>query len=506
MKKLFFILLLIAIGMQFVNAQPTIQWEKSLGGSNAEWAYDIQQTIDGGYVVCGVSGSSDGDVSVNKGNGDFWVVKLDANGTIEWQKTYGGSADEWAYSISQTINGGYIVSGFSNSNDGDATINKGLSDCWIIKLDSLGNLEWQKSFGGSAGENANSIKQTIDGGYIFAGFSGSLNGDITGHHGGVTFSDFWVVKIDVSGVIEWEKSYGGTSYEYASDIQLNQDGGYMVVGKARSTDGDVTNNNGGEDYWLIKIDSLGNLLWQKNYGGSGNDIPNSVQPTMDGGYILAGTSNSTDGDITGVNNGGIDGWIVKTDSIGGIVWEKLYGGTLNDNVNSAQQTANGDYVFSGSSSTGNGDVWVVDIDTIGIVKWQQTYGGSSFDYAYSISQTTDNGFIVCGGSTSLDGDVTGNHGLDDFWVVKLNPYTGMDELITEQEINVYPNPTNGIFTINTQLNEGYIEVYDLVSKKVITEKIKGKNTIINLQSTKKGIYLIKVISGNTVVTQKIVYQ
>ena len=506
MKKLFFIVFLFSVGMRFVNAQPTIQWQKSLGGSNAEWAYDIQQTIDGGYIVCGVSGSSDGDVSVNKGNGDFWIVKLDANGTIEWQKTYGGSADEWAYSISQTIDGGYIVSGFSNSNDGDATINKGLSDCWIIKLDSLGNIEWQKSYGGSSGENANSIKQTIDGGYIFAGFSGSINGDISGHHGGVTFSDFWVVKIDVSGVIEWEKSYGGTSYEYAFDIQLNQDGGYMVAGKARSTDGDVTNNNGGEDYWLIKIDSLGNLLWQKNYGGTGNDIANSVQPTIDGGYILAGTSNSTDGDITGINNGGIDGWIVKTDNLGGIEWEKLYGGSFNDDAQTVRRTVEGNYIFTGKTGITSYDFWVVEMDSTGGINWQQTYGGSSSDYAYSISQTNDNGFIMCGGSTSLDGDVTGNHGLDDFWVVKLNPYTGMDELITEQEINVYPNPTNGIFTINTQLKDGYVEVYDLVGKKVITEKIKEKNTIINLQSTKKGIYLLKILIENKAIVKKIIYR
>jgi hypothetical protein len=485
----------------FVKGQPTIQWQKSFGGTANETSRSIIQTLDGGYIVAGGTTSNDGDVSINKGGTDFWVIKLDVNGIIEWEKSYGGSLDESAYSISQTIDKGYIVSGFSNSNDGDVSINKGLSDCWIIKLDSLGNLEWENSYGGSAGENANSIKQTMDGGYIFAGFSGSVDGDVSGHHGGVSFSDFWVVKIDISGVIEWEKSYGGTSYEYAFDIELTQNEGYIVVGEAISTDGDVTNNNGGKDYWVVKIDTLGNIEWEKNYGGSGNESINSIQTTIDGGYIIAGASNSTDGDVTSASNGGFDAWIIKIDSLGVIEWEKLYGGSFNDNVQTVQKTVEKNYIFTGKTGITSFDYWVVEIDSLGGINWQQTYGGSSSDYAYYISQTTDNGFIVCGATASMDGDVTGNNGADDFWVVKLNASTDMIENDVDMYYNLYPNPFNDEIKIDVKPNT-LVEVYNAIGQQIISFKILKGVTKFNTTNLDSGCYYIRLVNSHNIFTIK----
>jgi len=197
MKKLLFIITAIISLFLFSNAQttpPTIQWQNSLGGTGDDYAFSIQQTNNSGYIVSGCSISNDGDVTGSHGNNDYWVVKLDLSGNIQWQKSLGGTGDDNAFSIQQTNDGSYIVAGNSSSNDGDVTGNHGYPDYWVVKLDSSGNLQWQKSLGGSLYDLATSIQQTNDGGYIVSGFSQSNDGDVTGHHGN-SCPDAWVVKL-----------------------------------------------------------------------------------------------------------------------------------------------------------------------------------------------------------------------------------------------------------------------------------------------------------------------
>ncbi len=201
LSALFFFILLASI-----PAQPAIQWQKSLGGSVSEVAQAIQKTNDGGYIIAGFTTSNNGDVSGNHGGGDWWVVKLNATGEIQWQRALGGTSTESAYSIQQTSDGGYIVAGRTHSNDGDVTGNHGDWDCWVVKLTSTGAIEWQKAFGGSSLDEAYSIQQTTDGGYILAGNSMSTDGDVTGNHG---YFDIWVVKMNDTGAIQWQKSLGG---------------------------------------------------------------------------------------------------------------------------------------------------------------------------------------------------------------------------------------------------------------------------------------------------------
>ncbi len=498
----------------YLVAQPTIQWQKSLGGSNYEFANDIQQTTDGGYIVCGTSTSSDGDVSVNKGNQDCWVVKLDVNGAIEWEKSYGGSLHETAESIIQTMDGGYIVSGSAMSGDGDVTLVKGLSDSWIIKIDNLGNIEWQKTYGGTAAENARKIIQLNDGKYVFVGGSGSTDGDITGHHGPANFFDIWVVKIDTNGALIWEKSYGGTSDEDAFSIEYHPNSSYLIAGYTRSINGDVTNNFGGQDYWLLNIDSIGNILWQKNYGGSGDDIAKSAVSTINGGFIVGGVSNSIDGDVTN-NIGGNDFWIIKIDSIGIMQWEKNYGGSNHDEARSISVLINNNYVVFGETRSSDGDVtnnkggddyWLVKIDGLGNLLWEKTMGGSSFDDGNALYKTTDNSFIVAGGNASNDGDITGYKGAGDFWVVKLNPLVNINELeYGNDDIFVYPNPNNGVFNIDTKLAIEKIEIYNFLGDKIKEQLITKNNVVINMQAYNKGTYFIKVITSNQVITKKIIY-
>jgi len=390
-----------------------IQWQKSLGGSGHDFGESIQQTTDGGYIVTGRTESNDGDVSANQGEPDFWIVKLDGSGNIQWQKNLGGSDWERAYSIQQTSDAGYIVAGYTSSNDGDVSGNHGGSDLWIVKLDGLGNIQWQKSLGGSESEQPKSIQQTTDGGYIVAGTTRSNDGDVSGNHGE---TDYWIVKLDGSGSILWQKSLGGSDLESAESIQQTTDGGYIVAGTTRSNDGDVSGNHGGSDYWIVKLDGSGTIQWQKSLGGSENEGAESIQQTFDEGYIVAGSARSNDGDFSG-NNGIHDFCIVKQDGSGTIQWQKCLGGSGRDEPYSIQLTTDGGYIVAGTTESNDGDVsgnhgegdfWIVKLDESGSIQWQKSLGGSEEDFARSIQLTIDGGYIVAGWTWSNDGDILGN--------------------------------------------------------------------------------------------------
>ncbi|MDR2352367.1 MAG: T9SS C-terminal target domain-containing protein [Deltaproteobacteria bacterium] len=403
---------------------PNIKWQRSLGGSAKDSAESIQITSDGGYIIAGVSSSNDGDVTGNHGDDDYWIVKLDPDGNIEWQKSLGGSGKDYARSIRITSDGGYIIAGASSSKDGDVTENHGDNDYWIVKLDPEGNIIWQKSLGGSGEDSANSIHITSDDGYIIAGTSNSNDGDVTENHGN---NDYWIVKIDSLGTIQWQKSLGGSESDVANSIRQTSDGGYIIAGRTKSNDGDITGNHGKNDSWIVKIDSEGAIQWQKSLGGSQFDEANSIRQTSDGGYIIAGESESYDGDVT-VNHGRNDFWIVKLDSLGTIQWQKSLGGQRFDFAKSIQITSDGGYIIAGGNSsddfdvTGNhgyDDFWIVKLDSLGNIQWQKSLGGSSGDFASSIQITSDDGYIIAGYTLSNDGDVTINHGEHDYWIVKL---------------------------------------------------------------------------------------
>ena len=250
-------------------------------------AYDISQTLDGGYILVGYSNSMDGQVSTNLGEDDFWIVRLDEFGEIIWQKSFGGSHSEWPFAVKQSLDGSFVIAGWSDSNDGDVSGNHGLKDYWIIKIDGSGNLLWEKSLGGSGEDIARSIDVTFDGGYIVAGTSHSEDGNVTGHVGS---SDFWIVKLDTDGNISWEKSLGSPGDDRAFSIEQTMDLGYIIAGSSKTVGGNVSRNNGNWDYWVVKLDVSGDIIWEKNLGGTGGDIARSISQTNDGGYIVGGIS------------------------------------------------------------------------------------------------------------------------------------------------------------------------------------------------------------------------
>jgi predicted NUDIX family NTP pyrophosphohydrolase len=515
--KILIITLILSIN---TNAQPTIQWQKCLGGTSFEGATSIQQTTDGCYIVSGYASSSDGAVTGLHGlvSMDYWIVKIDSLGAIKWQKCLGGTDIELARSIQQTTDGGYIVAGKAWSNNGDVTGNHGGSDYWVVKLDSIGIIQWQKCLGGNAYEEASSIKQTTDGGYIVAGNSSSNNGDVTGNHGG---GDYWIVKLDNIGDIEWQKCLGGKDEESAASIQQTTEGGYIVAGYSKSNDGDVTGLHGTADYWIVKLDIVGEIEWQKCLGGTIAQLASSIQQTTEGGYIVAGISFSNDGDVTG-NHGGGDYWIVKLDKVGAIQWQKCLGGTSQDNASSIQQTADKGFIVAGNSSSndvnvignkGGGDYWIVKLDSIGAIQWQKCLGGTDEESATSIQQTNDGGCIVVGDSKSKDGDVTGNHTYRDYWIVKLSPRIGggvgiKEPLIEENSISIFPNPANNQLTIYSSVvldKEVTISVINVFGETVQTEIIVGSgNEQLMIKNLTAGIYFLQFKTKNGTVVKRFI--
>ncbi|MCC7436869.1 MAG: T9SS C-terminal target domain-containing protein [Armatimonadetes bacterium] len=449
-------MLLFSQAMPAQQPPPAIQWQKSLGGSNDDEAYSIAPTSDGGYIVAGWSESTDGDVTGHHGSSnysDYWIVKLTSTREIEWRKSLGGSRDDEANSIAQTGDGGYIVAGYTYSNDGDVTGHHGASDSWVVKISSSGLIEWQQTLGGSGHERAIAIEQTADSGYIVAGYSSSTDGDVTKHHGEF---DYWIMKLKSTGQVDWQTSLGGNGNDVATSIKQTTDSGYIVAGWSASTNGDITDHHGGHDYWVVKLTSTGVIEWQKSLGGSGDDYAASIQQTADGGYIVAGTSASTDGDVTGRHGASSfpDYWIVKLASTGGVEWQKSLGGKRYDGATSIKQTTGGEYILAGLSASTDGDItgnhggsdcWIVRLTSTGKTVWQVSLGGSGDDWVNSIEQVSDGEYIIAGGSKSTDGDVTGNHGDTDYWIVKLGYGTSDVPLQAEPtaglaSISVVPNP------------------------------------------------------------------
>jgi pimeloyl-ACP methyl ester carboxylesterase len=390
-----------------------IGWQKCLGGNAGDVAQSVQQTSDGGYIIAGYTESNDGDVSGYLGSLDAWVVKLDANHAIQWQRCLGTStSSDYAYNIRQTADGGYIFAGSVGYSAYDIK-------AWVAKLSSSGDMEWQKYFGEAP--TANSIHQTADGGYIVAGRTHGTHGS----------GDFWVAKLAPNGAAEWQKTLGGNTFDEANSVQQTSDGGYVIAGYAQSNDGNVNGNHGGSDLWVVKLNSGGDMLWQKCLGGSDNDVAASIQQTTDDGYIIAGFTRSNNGDVS-LNQGSDDYWVVKIDSEGTIQWQRCLGGSSADYANSVRQTSDGGYVVAGYSYSNDGEasynhgIWdflVVKLEPNGATEWYKCLGGSLNDQAYGIQQTADGGYIVAGSTESNDGDVSGNRGASDFWVAKIAPTT-----------------------------------------------------------------------------------
>lgn len=349
-------------------------WASSYSLSNASaHAGAIRQTSDGGFILTGA-------IAVPGSSMDVWVLKLDSSGIIQWQKSYGGSYQDNGFWIEQTSDGGYIVAGQTLS------FGTGPNDAWILKLDQAGNVEWQKTLGGSGPDFALSIKQTADDGFIVGASTYPLSQPPL---------DFWLIKLDSAGNVIWQKSYGGTGDDIAYSVSITSDGGFIVSGASDSF------GAGFYDFWLLKLDSTGGIQWEKTYGGTDTDEYSAfgAQETSDDGFIAAGTSYDRKDDSSGMV-------VLKLDSNGQIQWQKSYGTSASEWAASIQQTADGGYMLAGQTGPlGTGAYWLLKLDSLGDIDWQKAYQGTYFQRLSWVIQTSDGGFTVSGSDPT-----TYNHG------------------------------------------------------------------------------------------------
>lgn len=399
-------------------------WSKNFGGSQNEQANSIIHSSDGSLLAAGYSNSSDGDLSNNSGSRDYWVTKLDPDGNLLWQKNYGGSENDVAKSILELPGGDLLVLGSTNSADGLVSGNHGQEDVWILRLSPAGNVVWAKCFGGSDNESAEKIIPVADG-FVVAGYAQSKDGDLQQNQGDF---DYWIFKIDASGNLLWSKTYGGSLADWAYSASLADNGNLLITGSSFSDDGDINGNKGFYDFWVLKLSPDGNLIWAKNFGGPGEERAYNSLATPDGSCIITGTTLSNSGDVPG-NKGSYDSWILRIDTDGNLVWSKNYGGAQEDRAFGITEAEDG-YLIAGFTSSLSGDVsnnygikdgWLIKLDDGGNLIWEKNFGGSQDDRFYTVGFIPGEGFFAAGSAISDDIDLPANYGQRDLWVIRLAP-------------------------------------------------------------------------------------
>jgi gliding motility-associated-like protein len=459
------LLLVQLTALSLFGQAPPIHWQRTIGGSADDRLTTLIQTNDGGYIAAGMSksGISGDKTEASRGDHDFWIVKLSNLGNIQWQKTYGSQHTDQPFSIVQTSDNGFLVSGYSMGDiSGDKTEpNRGITgtfnqgyDCWILKLDATGNIQWQRTYGTNGNEVVYSALQRNSSVLVVAGLSEwhtSLPAPRTPDRttANPTWNDFWLLKLDAgTGAIMHQEAHGGNRHDNLFYIIPTTDGGYMgggLSGSGAGTGNKTTPLYGGYDNWLIKMDSNFNAQWQVELGGAqddwgvgGNAIDENsgeggMEQTTDGGFIVANTTLSgATGNKTEASFGGWDCWLVKLNSTGGISWQKELGGSADDRAATVMQTPDGGYLVASTSnsplsgnkteaSRGGNDYWLIKLDAAQNIEWQKVLGGSDDDQITIARRTTDGGYILGGFSKSnISGEKSENSRGDyDFWIIKL---------------------------------------------------------------------------------------
>ncbi|MBC7949778.1 MAG: gliding motility-associated C-terminal domain-containing protein [Chitinophagaceae bacterium] len=420
----FSLLLCLLLGSIFALAQsPVVSWKKCYGGSARDARALIFNTPDSGFIMVGFGNSTDGDFagSVNSGNDDIQVLKINACGDVQWRRQFGGTRFEQVFAVTPSPDGGFLITGNTTSPD-LINYHGGVADALACKIDSNGNLQWIKAFGGSGVEDLRKAYYFPDSSCLIVGTTDSPDGD-----GGGPANDLqgWLLRLDKNGGILWKKTIGSAAPENLSDITPTPDGNFLVCGRSA--------RNGTAfkyDTWLVKMDPVGNIIWEKTYGGSEDEIAFHIKLVPSGGFIMAGHGASPE--LPG-HHGSIDGFIMRIDDNGVVVWQKMVGGSVGEQLLGMTVLPNSSFVFAGGSNSSDGDItqpnrtqidaYAFSLDDNGQLLWSQTFGGSMIDLFYGVVLAPDNSFMFSGFSNSSNGDITGNHGLSDFILFKLRIIT-----------------------------------------------------------------------------------
>lgn len=400
----------------FAQTPPEIEWQRCLGGSGLDQGSATLQIAEGDLLVMMTTNSSNGDVTGNYGGNDIWLGRLNNLGDVLWQRTYGGTGHDGARAIQETNEGGYILAGNTYSNDIDVIGSHGGGDIWVVLVDALGEVIWQRALGGMGFDHAQDVAALPDGGYLIVGETYSTDGDVTFQHGN---GDAWVIKLNSNGEVEWQKTLGGSDNDGARAVAVALDGGSIVSGFTFSNDGDVSGNNGMADLWVVKLDAEGNMEWETTLGGSGIDGANDICQSTEGLITATGFTESNDGDVTGFLGGGSDTWVVQLDANGTLLWQKCIGGNGQDIAQSLILTEDGGCTVLCSTDSDGGDVtghhgesdiWIARLVATGELAWQRALGGTGSDGPTNLERAEDGGYLVTGFTSSNNGDAIGNHG------------------------------------------------------------------------------------------------
>ena len=410
---------------------PEIAFAKTYGGSNNDVANAIVKTNNNGYAILGYTQSNNVDITTKSTEDfDIFLLQFNENDELIFSKTFGGLNDDRGNAIIQTNDNGFAILGYSSS-ENEIISNNGSRDFWIIKTNENGNLIWQKNFGFAGNDTGISIIQTNDTGFLLTGIidvtasdgQGNAKKTVSKKHAG---GDYWAIKLANNGDFEWSKFYGGSFTDTPFDVVETQNNSFIIVGSSDSNDVDISNNLGSYDFWVVHISAKGEIIWEKNFGGSEIDEAYGITKTADNNFVIVGDTRSTDKNVS-QNNGGADIWMIKIDSNGNLIWEKSIGANGFDAARSVRLTADNGFLISGSSRSsdesfinkGQNDALLIKVDENGNLLWQKTVGGSKIDLLYDAIQIKENEYIAVGESNSNDKDIETNRGFSDLLIIKI---------------------------------------------------------------------------------------
>ncbi|OYQ35454.1 hypothetical protein CHU92_10775 [Flavobacterium cyanobacteriorum] len=515
------LLLLLALGWCSMWSQD-ILWEKSYGGRHADYLFDAQPSADYGFILAGSSLSNAGGNKTegNMGNLDYWIWKMNEAGELDWQKNLGGTGQDLLHCIRTTRDGGFILAGTSDSPSGlhkkDSC--RGGTDLWIVKLDAKGGEQWQRTIGGSGQELLRGIVQTTDGGYIIGASSASdvspeilkgrqdPYGKWESSRGGL---DFWIIKLDKNGDIKWQRTLGGLYADVLESIEQTADGGYIIGGHSNSpaSPDKPDNGYGSGDYWILKLDQDGAVAWQRDFGGDEDDHLYALKQVADGGYIAGGSSASpANGSKKKSNRKGTDMWVLRLDDKGELLWEETYHVGEADLLTAIVANRDGSFLLGGYTRSESAaaaqadrkeinDYITLKINAKGEEQWRRAIGSSGEDILRKMIETRDGGYLLAGTSKGqVSRDRNSGKGSNDFWIVKLKDNDKEKTGEKRDMLEAAPNPAEQFTNIivGYEFLSGTATVYDLAGRQLQAFPVTDRTIPVDLGGYPQGIYIVEV--------------